>query len=56
VRYPILVAGGIATIDDLARLARLGAEGAITGLAVHSGAIDLEEAIKSVETASRSSG
>ncbi|MDA0676466.1 MAG: 1-(5-phosphoribosyl)-5-[(5-phosphoribosylamino)methylideneamino]imidazole-4-carboxamide isomerase [Chloroflexi bacterium] len=48
VGYPIVAAGGIASIDDLLKLARIGAEGAVTGLAIYSGALDLERAIREV--------
>ena len=46
VGYPIVAAGGIASIEDLLELARIGAEGAVTGLAIYSGALDLERAIR----------
>jgi phosphoribosylformimino-5-aminoimidazole carboxamide ribotide isomerase len=49
VGYPVIVAGGIATVDDLVRLAELGAEGAVTGMAIYTGAIDLQQAIRAVE-------
>lgn len=49
VSYPIVAAGGVATIDDLLQLAGLGAEGAVTGLAIYSGALDLERAIREVD-------
>lgn len=48
VSYPIVAAGGIASIDDLLRLARSGVEAAVTGLAIYSGALDLERAIREV--------
>jgi len=48
-RYPIVVAGGISSVDDLVQLAELGAEGAITGMAIYSGAIDLKRAIETVD-------
>jgi phosphoribosylformimino-5-aminoimidazole carboxamide ribotide isomerase len=51
-RYPIVVAGGISSIDDLVQLAELGAEGAITGMAIYSGAIDLKRAIETVDQVS----
>jgi len=51
VRYPVLAAGGIATTDDLLELARLGVEGAVTGIAIYTGAIDLREAIDAVAAA-----
>ena len=48
-RYPIIVAGGIASIDDLVRLAKLGVEGAISGMAIYSGALDLKKAIETID-------
>jgi len=51
VRYPVLAAGGIATIEDLLELARMGVEGAVTGLAIYTGAVDLKEAVDAVAAA-----
>jgi len=48
-RYPIIVAGGIASIDDLVGLAKLGVEGAISGMAIYSGALDLKKAIETID-------
>jgi phosphoribosylformimino-5-aminoimidazole carboxamide ribotide isomerase len=48
-RYPIIVAGGIASIDDLVGLAKLGVEGAISGMAIYSGALDLRRAIETID-------
>ncbi len=48
-RYPIVVAGGIASIDDLVELAKLGVEGAISGMAIYSGSLDLQRAIETVD-------
>ena len=48
-RYPIIVAGGIASIDDLVGLAKLGVEGAISGMAIYSGALDLKSAIETID-------
>ncbi|NQW21144.1 MAG: 1-(5-phosphoribosyl)-5-[(5-phosphoribosylamino)methylideneamino]imidazole-4-carboxamide isomerase [Chloroflexi bacterium] len=48
-RYPIIVAGGIASIEDLVGLAKLGVEGAISGMAIYSGAIDLKSAIETID-------
>jgi phosphoribosylformimino-5-aminoimidazole carboxamide ribotide isomerase len=46
---PILASGGVATLDDLRRLARVpGVEGTIVGRALYTGAIDLREAITTV--------
>lgn len=49
VPHPVIAAGGIATIDDLARLSDMGAEAAVTGVAIYSGALDLRRAIEDVE-------
>lgn len=46
VDVPVLASGGVATIDDLGRLAALpGVAGAIVGRALYSGAIDLAAAL-----------
>ena len=51
VRYPIVVAGGVSSVDDLLRLGRLGAEAAVTGMAIYTGALDLGRAIREVKAA-----
>ena len=43
---PIISAGGIGSMDDLERLAEVGVEGAIVGVALYTGDIDLREAIR----------
>ena len=43
---PIIYAAGIASLDDLERLAGVGVEGAIVGIALYRSAIDLREAVK----------
>ncbi len=48
-RYPVIVAGGIASIEDLVELAKLGVEGAISGMAIYSGALDLRRAIETID-------
>ncbi len=48
IEKPIIAAGGIASVEDLERLAALGVEGAIVGMALYTGAIDLREAIERV--------
>ena len=48
-RYPIVVAGGIASIEDLIELANLGVEAAISGMAIYSGAVDLRRAIETID-------
>jgi len=42
---PVLAAGGIATLDDLRALRRLGCEGAVTGSAIWLGRFSLAEAL-----------
>ena len=49
-RYPIIVAGGIASVEDLVQLAKIGVEGAISGMAIYSGALDLRRAIKTIDS------
>ena len=49
-RYPIIVAGGIASVEDLVHLSKIGVEGAISGMAIYSGALDLRHAIKTIDS------
>lgn len=42
---PVIASGGVATLDHLRRLARLGVEGAIVGRALYTGEVRLAEAI-----------
>jgi phosphoribosylformimino-5-aminoimidazole carboxamide ribotide isomerase len=39
-RFPVLAAGGIASVDDLEALARAGAAAAVVGMGLYTGAID----------------
>jgi phosphoribosylformimino-5-aminoimidazole carboxamide ribotide isomerase len=49
VDLPILASGGVATIDDLRRLAAIpGVEGTIVGRALYTGALDLPEALEAM--------
>ncbi len=48
IEYPVMVAGGIATVEDVIRLRDIGAAGAITGMAIYTGSLNLAEAIRSV--------
>ena len=48
IEYPIVVAGGIATVEDVVRLRDIGAGGAITGMAIYTGSLDLAAAIRTV--------
>ncbi|MGH2633098.1 MAG: HisA/HisF-related TIM barrel protein, partial [Tepidiformaceae bacterium] len=45
---PVVASGGVATVEHLVRLARLGCEGAIVGKALYEGAVDLVEALTAV--------
>ena len=44
----IIAAGGVSSIEQLEHLSSVGVEGAIVGMALYTGAIDLKEAIASV--------
>jgi phosphoribosylformimino-5-aminoimidazole carboxamide ribotide isomerase len=46
VRVPIIASGGIATLDQLRRLARLNVEGAIIGRALYDGVLTLPAALQ----------
>jgi phosphoribosylformimino-5-aminoimidazole carboxamide ribotide isomerase len=48
---PVIAAGGIASVQHLVMLKKLGAEGAIIGKALYTGDIDLKQALKAVEEA-----
>ncbi len=50
VKYPVLIAGGIAAVDDIVRLREIGAAGAITGMAIYTGALDFAQAINAVRS------
>lgn len=43
---PVLAAGGIASLDDLARLREIGCEGAVLGSALWGGRINLADALR----------
>ncbi len=45
---PLIAAGGVASVENLTRLSELGVEGAIVGLALYDGRVDLREAIAAV--------
>ncbi len=47
---PIIAAGGVADVENLVRLAELGVEGAIIGLALYDGRVKLPEALAAVRT------
>ncbi len=48
VRMPVIAAGGIASINHLKMLSKLGAEGAIVGKALYTGDINLKQAISEI--------
>ena len=48
---PVIAAGGVASVQHLLMLKKLGAEGAIIGKALYTGDIDLKQALKAVERA-----
>ncbi len=43
---PIIASGGVASLEHLKELAKLGVEGAIVGRALYTGAVDLKEAVR----------
>ena len=47
---PVIAAGGVADVENLVRLAELGVEGAIVGLALYDGRVQLAEALAAVRT------
>jgi phosphoribosylformimino-5-aminoimidazole carboxamide ribotide isomerase len=48
-KFPVIASGGISTILHLKLLKKLGAEGAIVGRALYTGAINLSQALAAVE-------
>jgi phosphoribosylformimino-5-aminoimidazole carboxamide ribotide isomerase len=57
VGLPVLASGGVATVDDLVRLAAVpGVEGTVVGRALYIGAIDLRQAIEMVRSSAGSAG
>jgi phosphoribosylformimino-5-aminoimidazole carboxamide ribotide isomerase len=45
INSPVIASGGVASIEHLLRLDQLGVEGAITGQALYTGALDMKDAI-----------
>jgi phosphoribosylformimino-5-aminoimidazole carboxamide ribotide isomerase len=41
----VIASGGVANVDDLRALAKAGAEAAVIGTALYTGALSLEEAL-----------
>ncbi len=48
---PLIASGGIRNLDDLQVLADLGIDGAVLGMSIYTGSLDLKEAVKRFETA-----
>jgi phosphoribosylformimino-5-aminoimidazole carboxamide ribotide isomerase len=48
VSVPVVAAGGISSVEHLARLSAIGVEGAIVGRAIYTGDVRLEEAVKRI--------
>jgi len=48
VKMPVIVAGGISSLNHLRMLQQLGAEGAIVGKALYTGDIDLKQALDTI--------
>jgi phosphoribosylformimino-5-aminoimidazole carboxamide ribotide isomerase len=46
VRKPIIVSGGVTTMEDLELLRRMGAHSAVVGMAIYTGSIDLKKAVR----------
>jgi phosphoribosylformimino-5-aminoimidazole carboxamide ribotide isomerase len=46
---PVIASGGISTMDDLYMLKDLGVDGAVIGMALYTGRIDLRQAVKELE-------
>ncbi len=49
VQLPIIASGGVTTLDDIRRLAKLGLAGCIVGRALYEGRLSLPEAINCVQ-------
>ncbi len=47
---PVIASGGVATVEHLLLLDKLGVEGAITGQALYTGKLDLKQAIEKLNT------
>jgi phosphoribosylformimino-5-aminoimidazole carboxamide ribotide isomerase len=50
-RAPIIAAGGVAEVEHLVRLTEIGCEGAIVGLALYDGRVELPAALRAVREA-----
>ena len=45
-KRPVIVSGGITTIDDLRTIRQLGAHSAVVGMAIYTGSIDFRKAVR----------
>jgi len=45
-KRPVIVSGGITTMDDLATIRQLGAHSAVVGMAIYTGRIDYRKAVR----------
>ena len=50
VNLPLIASGGVTTLEDIRRLAKLGLAGCIIGRALYEGKLDLSEVIKEAVT------
>jgi phosphoribosylformimino-5-aminoimidazole carboxamide ribotide isomerase len=50
INSPIIASGGVATMEHLLRLDKLGVEGAITGQALYTGKLDLKAAVEKLNS------
>ncbi len=48
VSVPVVASGGVTTVEDIKKLASLGAAGAIVGRALYEGSLTLTDAISAV--------
>ena len=51
IRQPVIASGGVASINHLKMLKKLGAEGAIVGKALYTGDINLKQALDVISEA-----
>ena len=49
-KHPVVVSGGITTLEDLLTLSRLGADSAVLGMALYTGRIDFRGALEAVSS------
>ena len=54
VAVPVVASGGVTTVDDIRKLAEIGADSAIIGRALYEGTITLADAIAAARNAKQS--